>query len=559
MRIAFFKVIGVLAFVGLTGQELRADYSSEILSGNIAPARLDELIAENAADPIIVFDLLRQKVELSDPVQAAELQALRAALAERHETLIDADIAALRLEAADAFAEVGLAEQALAQLYLALDRLRAGSASRDLLADVLTQIANLEEQAGRNAKADELRAMIDALPEALDAPPATRSSDPGYASVEVFYATDRKSTSGSLPSQRYGPERGSKLEYGVLEVTIPKTHVPGEVIAPSIWKLEFSEDPTKHTMLQSVTPVDQVDFYARTRQSLSERGSSDAFIFVHGYNVSFDGAAKRTAQLAYDMNFSGIPVLYSWPSQAATSGYVSDSAVVRLSGRRLTHFLEEFAAESGAKTIHVIGHSMGNRALVDALELLALRMPQERQPVFDQVIFAAPDVDQGLFATVIPTIRPVANRLTLYASDQDWALRASQKLHGNAPRAGQAGDASLSHPDIDTIDMSSLGIDMLAHSYVANDKSAMLDIALLFWRNAHPSDRCGLTPHSEKPRVWLFEGGPCANLETLSLVGSLRNSGAETKQQILNVVQRDFGASRKMSLVEPLLLNLASD
>ncbi|MEM1317623.1 MAG: alpha/beta hydrolase, partial [Pseudomonadota bacterium] len=73
------------------------------------------------------------------------------------------------------------------------------------------------------------------------------------------------------------------------------------------------------------------------------------------------------------------------------------------------------------------------------------------QPPFDQVVFAAPDVDAGLFAAMAETARPLARRMTLYASNNDWALEVSRKLHGNAPRAGQGGDAMLVSSAIDSV------------------------------------------------------------------------------------------------------------
>lgn len=46
-------------------------------------------------------------------------------------------------------------------------------------------------------------------------------------------------------------------------------------------------------------------------------GKAEAFVFVHGFNVPFHEAAKRTAQMAFDMHFEGLPILYSWPSRAS--------------------------------------------------------------------------------------------------------------------------------------------------------------------------------------------------------------------------------------------------
>ncbi|MEM8775598.1 MAG: alpha/beta fold hydrolase [Pseudomonadota bacterium] len=547
------------AFSVLVGAvTVRAELSAEILIGDIPPDRVDELISQNANDPRVVFDLLALKSAQSAPGQAAEIEVVRAALAQRFPQVIDADVGAVLLGAADSFLEAGMKQEALEQLYLALERFRASTTNPKILGDLLERIAVLEKDLGDAKTAADLRKAIGELPGSLDAPPGTRSNDPGFVSVEVFYATDRKQTGESHPSQFFGYDRTDGLNYGKLEVTIPRTQVPGTLSAPSIWRLEFSEDPTKHTMLQSITPVEKDAFFASMRQGLDDRESSDAFIFIHGYNVSFDTAAKRTAQLAYDMSFEGLPVLYSWPSRGATTGYVPDTAVVRLSGRRLTKFLEEFVRESGATKIHVIGHSMGNRALTDALELMALRNAPLDEPLFDQIIFAAPDVDQGLFSAILPTIKPLAERLTLYSSDQDWALEASRRLHGNAPRAGQAGEDTLSHKDIDTIDMSDLGEDMLAHSYVSNDQSAILDISTLFWKSADPTIRCGLEAHPEKAQIWQYRKTDCSNLSMLNVVGHLRNKQAETAAQIKQVLRQDFENAPQALDMEALLLSLAA-
>jgi len=47
-------------------------------------------------------------------------------------------------------------------------------------------------------------------------------------------------------------------------------------------------------------------------------------VFIHGYNSSFADAARRAAQLSYDLNFAGAPVLFSWPSRAEVIGYTVD-------------------------------------------------------------------------------------------------------------------------------------------------------------------------------------------------------------------------------------------
>lgn len=561
-----FQVIALSVFsLFSTPVAVSADLNAELLSGNIPVQKLDQLIAENARNPAIAFDLLGLKAEAlaqQDQLpQQAEVAVLRAALAGRYGDQIAADLVELHLDAADLLLDAGQEAAALKQLYAALDGLRSRAASPTRIARLLRRIADLEEAMGKPDIAAKLRLGAQHVKGAQDTPPDTRSDDAGFVRVEVFYATDRARTGKSRPARFYGSDRADELDYGHLEVTIPRVHVPGAVEAPSVWRLEFSPDPAKHLMLQSITPVEKDAFFSRMNDTLAQSDANDAFVFVHGYNVSFDAAAKRAAQLAYDMKFKGVPVLYSWPSKGATVGYIPDTAVVRLSGRRLTRFLEEMAQRSGATTIHLIGHSMGNRALTDALELMALRHAPVETPIFDQVIFAAPDVDMGLFAAMLPTIRPLAQRLTLYASDQDWALEASRKLHGNLPRAGQGGEQALIHDQIDTIDMSELGEDMLAHSYVANDQSALLDISMLFWRDLDPQNRCGLAPKdpSLARPVWQYRKGVCPDLDLLTLVGSLRNAGAVSTDQVRSTLRRNFADEPQVRELETMLLEITSD
>ena len=304
--------------------------------------------------------------------------------------------------------------------------------------------------------------------------------------------------------------------------------MPGAIERPSIWSLEFREDPGKHVVLKSVTPGDPDAVFGEMRQQLSDQKADSAFVFVHGFNVPFNEAAQRTAQMAYDMNFDGVPILYSWPSRASLMSYIADTAVVNLSGRRLTLFLEDVVRKSGARRIHLIAHSMGNRALTDALELYALRN-QAQPPAFDQVLFTAPDLDAGLFSEMVKTIRPVAQRLTLYASDKDWALAVSRKLHGDAVRAGQGGAGILHAAQVDSIDMTSIGEDMLMHSYYANNPSALTDILSLFWRDAGPEKRCGMSQvEGTAGSYWQYSPAECDSNALLSTLSILRKASIGT-------------------------------
>ena len=205
---------------------------------------------------------------------------------------------------------------------------------------------------------------------------------------------------------------------------------------------------------------------------------------------------------------------------------------------------------------------MGNRALTEALELLALRhgaKPGDR-PVFGQVLFAAPDVDAGLFKEILPTIRPLAQRMTLYASEEDWALTASRKLHGDMPRAGIGGKDTLRAKQIDSVDMSELGEDMLSHSYFADDSSALADMVTLFWTNSAPQNRCGLhgdDAPAEAP-VWTYRRGVCSDRSLISVLGNLHREKVRTLNEARKVLEETVSDSETVKQLEPVVEAIVS-
>ncbi len=491
------------------------------------------------------FDLNELKAQQlaaqGELARAAALYTDLGLFASDYREVLEEDPIILWRRAQAIFDSLGAPDKSLQILHLILAEERGNAAPVERIAGLFREMADYSAAAGDPAQAEKYRQ--DALEiEARAADPETRglSTDNGFRTVDVFYATDRARTGETYPAEFYGSDRGA-LDYGRAEVTIPNSHRPGDIETPSVWRLDFGVDPARHIVLKSITPSDDAAaFFADLNATITSRGRDELFVFIHGYNVSFAQAAKRAAQLAYDMNFSGVPVLYSWPSRGTTVGYVSDTAVVRLSGRRLMGFLEGLAVRSGASTIHVIAHSMGNRALTDALELMATRRTAlgQADPVFAQVIFAAPDVDAGLFLAMLPTFRPLARRMTLYASNQDWALAASRRLHGDAPRAGQGGRDIISDANIDTVDMSLLGDDMLAHSYFAQDSSALLDLVTLFWRNLTPARRCGLQAldAAAKAGAWRYIGGICQDARLLGLITALRDEQVQAPEEIRALV-----------------------
>jgi esterase/lipase superfamily enzyme len=324
-----------------------------------------------------------------------------------------------------------------------------------------------------------------------------------YTSVPVCYGTDRSvenSHSGGLVS--YGCERG-ELSVGFAEVSIPDDHRMGEIEKPRLWKLQFREDPRKHVIVSGVEPLSIEAFARRTQGALNRSSKKEVLLFVHGYNVGFADAVCRTAQIAYDLHFEGLPALYSWPSEGSVPKYTIDETNVTWSRPRFAQFLGLLRENLGAEAIHIIAHSMGNRLVVETIAALAIPINSHGARI-RQIVFAAPDIDASTFKDLATAFHGKAERFTLYASSEDKAIKASKLIH-KYPRAGDSGLGLVVVDSVDTVDTAALDTSFVGHSYYGDNRSVLTDIFELIRRGSPPEERFGLVRKERYgARYWLF-------------------------------------------------------
>ena len=403
----------------------------------------------------------------------------------------------------------------------------------------LTRLREIYRLAGDTAGVARMDAQLLQAANVSRGLPKTRRYKPnqGFATVRVFYGTNRAATGDLKPAEYYGKARGD-LQYGYLDVTIPQLHKEAELETQPRWTeyvVDASEARRRYVLLEKVTPLAKDAFLRELQLQVKAAPSKDVFIFVHGFNNTFEDAARRAAQLTYDLDFDGTPLLYSWPSQGSATAYAVDEAAVGISGRKMAEFLEAVVTQSGAAHVHILAHSMGNRALLEALQTyLAKRAPENRQHLFGQIVFTAPDVDRDYFMDAIEPLRSAADRVTLYASSNDYALRSSQFLHG-APRAGTAGDVIIRLAGIDTIDMSAVPADSLGHSYFAANAGAIFDIFRLLWRGDPPPQRCGMSDRKAGGplAVWVFNADACKGVDLLEAGVMLKRFGDLARARVI--------------------------
>lgn len=341
-------------------------------------------------------------------------------------------------------------------------------------------------------------------PVALDIP-LSRGAEPrpgrrgteeidGDRIVPVWFGTNRRPEAGG---SGFTSERHDRITRGRVNVFVPEAHRFGEIRA-SLWHRLSHLDFRPHRLrVQEILTQNHNHFLAEIREVIKEaaeenRRAPQAVFFLHGYNVSFEEAAIRAAQLACDLAVPGVTAFFSWPSRGSVLAYPADEASIEASERAITEFLVDFATLCGAERVHLIAHSMGNRGLLRALQRIAANAETRGRVRFGQIFLAAPDIDRDLFLDLAELYPEHSDRTTLYSSRRDLAVHLSSKFH-DAPRAGYFTPYTVA-PSIDTIAVPSFNVDLLGHSYFAQAAALLHDMFDLLRHGEPPRMRQRLEP-----------------------------------------------------------------
>jgi esterase/lipase superfamily enzyme len=296
----------------------------------------------------------------------------------------------------------------------------------------------------------------------------------------VWFGTNRKPLSESHPEQGFGSDFDDRLHFGKRIVRIPSSHRPGELGSP-LWKRLLTQVDDR-IAVDPATVLSEDAFTREVRNFLAGLDPADrnVLVFIHGFNTSFDDAARRAAQLGFDLKVPGITAFYSWPSRGNLSSYLTDVSSIEASEDQIAEFLIKLTALAPRGKVHIIAHSMGNRGLLRAMHRATTQAALRAGTRFGQIFLAAPDVDVKLFRQLASVYPQVSERTTLYVADQDKALAALEWV-GDVTRVGGAPPV-LVLPGIDTVRVHGSGIFRIGHSYVAEELDVLRDIgAQLYW------------------------------------------------------------------------------
>ncbi len=311
----------------------------------------------------------------------------------------------------------------------------------------------------------------------------------------VYFATDRTLQVGPLTESSFTDAPTLELAYGYTVVSIPSVHVIGNVERPKFkwYKLGVeAESDAQHFRVKAIATLDRSTLVSQLKVD-----SDSIMLFIHGYNVSFTDAIYKAAQIAFDANFAGTVLVFSWPSAGNLFKYDKDRESAEAASPHLAELLQLVSSEIGKKNVYVVAHSMGNEILVNALRQIAL----SKAPVaISELVMAAPDVDKNVYLSKADQIRSVTKNITLYASAADKALLASgEKTFGS--RTGYVGTNGPNiFPGIETIDVTAVGDDMfgLNHSTFSTSRAVLDDVGRLLRSLAH------LSPDMRTPTLRLM-------------------------------------------------------
>lgn len=293
------------------------------------------------------------------------------------------------------------------------------------------------------------------------APDIVGISDPTAAPASVaeltrhriFMITTRDAS--VVPGEFFSSGRAANLALASVDVTIPPTHVVGELERPS----ELPPDPfTEFTVVDPAIYTAEEAFVRAINAGLAELPPQDRriLVFVHGYNNSTSDAILRFAQFVEDSGVRGLPVLFTWASAARAPRYVYDLNSA-LAARSELKNLSDILRSTNANAIDIFAHSMGAFLTMEGLVDAQLAGRLDRGGIIESVILASPDIDMDVFRSqlsVLPTA--IREKIFLLISEDDGALRVSRAIAGGVPRVGAADTEELEGLGLTVIDLSDI-------------------------------------------------------------------------------------------------------
>jgi esterase/lipase superfamily enzyme len=339
--------------------------------------------------------------------------------------------------------------------------------------------------------------------------------------VDLLYVTDRAPDPKKDGTMRYGYERSPALAFGSCVVEIGRNLTWEELVAQStVRRRPHAPSLTVRTITElgrlAPTPLPLVEsdgklvvdpaaiahqqkladvFREEIRRRLGLTPVKEAFIYVHGFNNTFDYAASVLTEFWHFGGRPGVPILYTWPagSPGLLKGYNHDRESGEFTIYHLKQFIRALGSMPEVKRIHIIAHSRGTDVAASALRELMIedrgagRSARETYKI-GHVVLASPDLDVDVMSQrfTAELFFDVCERLTVYVSKKDKAIGLAAWLFRSRERLGQlriesldeAGKARLKQVGrVDIVD-ARVKTGGMGHSYYHSSPAVSSDLLL---------------------------------------------------------------------------------
>ena len=182
------------------------------------------------------------------------------------------------------------------------------------------------------------------------------------------------------------------------------------------------------------------------RQRLTLTSRKAAYVYIHGYNNTFEDGVLVIAELWHFLGRQGVPILYTWPagSGGGLRGYTHDRESGEFTIFHLKQFVRLLAATPELEELHLIAHSRGTDVLTSALRELYIETyaaGKDFRTVYriKNVVLAAADLDLEVVSQRLAAeyVGLGTERTTIYVSDVDRAIGFANLLFMSFRRIGQ--------------------------------------------------------------------------------------------------------------------------
>lgn len=346
--------------------------------------------------------------------------------------------------------------------------------------------------------------------------------------VDVLYVTDRQQSGEGKAGPTYGYGRSHSLAFGSCTVEIGRNLPWDDLVRASRTAKRSVSLPLAVTRVREIARCPEIPYpalakgprriedpavvaeFAAVAQQLQDdiaarlahSAKKDVYLYVHGFNNTFEDAVFTSAELWHFLGRQGVPICYTWPAGRGLSGggYIYDSVSCEFTVFHLKQLLRTLGRCPAIDRVHIVAHSRGTDVATAALRELKIEYTHADQSARDalklgNVVLAAPDLDFDVvrerFAGEQLGFLP--ERFTIYTSPGDRALAMADMLTLGIARLGQLQPSELTPHLRKVLEMGPVAFvealvhtGYIGHSYFTDSPAVASDLILLLRDNRPP-------------------------------------------------------------------------